>query len=255
MSDAFLPLLPLFFLAAALYASVGHGGASAYLAIFAFAGIASPAAAPVALILNIAAAAISFNNYRSAGYFSAKLLLPFVATSIPASFLGGMIHLSQPLYSLLLGAALLAAATRMILGGLIAKEHKALDPRRVRIYSLAIGLVLGFLSGAVGIGGGVFLSPLILLLGWADVKRTAALSSAFIVLNSLAGIAGHAARGNLSFTPALLLLLLIVCAGAILGSLYSTRRLTPRMLRYALALVLALASVKLLAAGLPILLM
>lgn len=251
MSDSILPLLPLFLLAAALYASVGHGGASAYLAIFALAGIASPAIAPAALILNIVAASISFWSYRRAGHFSAKLLLPFVLTSIPASLAGAMIHLSQPMYSLILGVALLLAAVRMLLPGLIANRPEGRDTGRIRLSALLIGLLVGLVSGAVGIGGGVFLSPLLLLFGWADVKRTAAVSSAFIVLNSLAGIAGHAVQGNIHPWPGLYYLAAAVGGGAILGSLYSTRHLAPRKLQVALGLVLMLASVKLLVAGLP----
>lgn len=181
------------FLVAVLYSSVGHGGASGYLALFALFGIAVPAVAPVALALNIIVASTSFLRYNASGFFSAKKLLPFVGLSIPAAL---------------------------------------------------VGAVFGLISGMTGIGGGVFLSPVLLMARWADVKRSAALSSAFIVLNSLSGLFGQLTRTSLN-TKVLLPLVIIVVAGGAIGSYAGAARLRPRWLQVVLSVVLVIAGAKL----------
>ncbi|MBI5474666.1 MAG: sulfite exporter TauE/SafE family protein [Ignavibacteriae bacterium] len=238
-------ILPLFFFVAMLYASVGHGGASGYLALFALAGVATSAVVPIALMLNILVASVGFAVYQRNGYFSFRLLKPFIIGSIPAAFIGGLIPLSSQTFSLLLGLALTLAAIRM----LFLREVKATSPDKTIgqnwIWPLCIGLVLGLVSGMVGIGGGIFLSPILLFLRWADAKHTAAVSSAFIVVNSVSGLAGHLSRGNVATSP-MIILGACVLAGGFLGSYLGARRARPLFLQTLLGLVLLIAGGKLL---------
>lgn len=242
-------MIPLFFLVALLYASVGHGGASGYLALFALFGIASPSIAPMALALNIVVATTSWVCFRQSGYFSAKLLLPFILTSIPAALLGGLITIPKAWFSLLLGLALLLAALRII----FLRDINTTDDRKSRDvviremwrWGLPIGAVLGLISGMIGIGGGVFLSPLLLLLRWSDAKQTAAVSSAFIVLNSMSGLSGHIIRGNVDWSGTLPLAVVVI-AGGLLGAQLGALKIRPRMLQGVLAIVLVTAGLKLL---------
>ncbi len=237
--------LPLFFLVAMLYASVGHGGASGYLALFALLGAAKSTVVPIALILNILVASIGFVIYLRSGFFSFRLLLPFIVSSVPAAYIGGWIHLSSTTFSLILGLALVLAALRM----LFLREVKAVTTEvhggQSWASSLLIGLALGFIAGMVGIGGGVFLSPILLFLKWADVKQTAAVSSAFIVLNSLSGLAGHLSRGIVA-ADSMALLGVFVLAGGLVGSYLGARRIRPLLLQVLLGVVLLIAGGKLL---------
>jgi uncharacterized membrane protein YfcA len=247
LSDLLLPwqIYPLFFLVALMYSSVGHGGASGYLALFALVGATSPAIAPVALALNIMVATTSFLRYKASGYFSLRLLLPFIILSVPAAFLGGAISIPQGTFSVLLGAALVASALRILfLSGV--KSERRIQAGAIHWFAgLILGGTLGLLSGMTGIGGGVFLSPLLLLMGWADVKQTAATSSAFIIANSASGLAGHLTRTSLDFAVVAPLALTVIAGGAI-GSYLGAARLRPRMLQSVLAIVLLTAGGKLL---------
>jgi uncharacterized protein len=236
--------LPLFFLVAALYSSVGHGGASGYLALFTLTGLATPAVIPIVLVLNIIVAAISFFNYWKSGHFSFPLLLPFIGTSILAAYIGGRIAVGDEVFRLVLGVTLLAVAARMLFLGEIPRRANSPDRSQRWFLAAFIGLVLGVLSGMVGIGGGVFLSPVILLLGWADMKQTAAVSSAFIVLNSLSGLFGHLARGTELALP-MLILVPIVVLGGLLGSRVGAQHLRSKQLQIALGVVLVIAGGKL----------
>lgn len=246
-------LYPLFFLVALLYSSVGHGGASGYLAVFALFGVASPQIAPVALALNVVVASTGWWRYARSGYFSWRLLSPFVVASVPMAFLTGLVRVPHQLFSFLLGLMLVLAALRMFFlpevnSASSSNAANGVDRAVSWIWGLLIGCVLGALSGLLGIGGGIFLSPLILFLGWADVKRTAALSSAFIVLNSLGGLAGHSIKGSIPFEQ-ILPLVLVVFAGGFFGSWTGAIKLSPRLLQRVLAVVLVLAGAKLLAAA------
>ncbi len=238
-------LLITFVAAAMLYASVGHGGASAYLAIFVLAGYARPEITPVVLVLNMLVATTSFLNYYRAGHFSFPLLLPFAVVSIPAAFLGGMLRLSPRVYDGVLGFTLFAAACRF----LFLARAVAPRPSTAGSPSLAAGLpiggALGLLAGMVGIGGGIFLSPVLLLMRWADAKQTAAVSAAFIVLNSVAGLAARLPHG-MGDLSLLIPLALSVLAGGLLGSWWGAWRITPVRLQQVLGVVLLSASLKLL---------
>ncbi len=246
MSELLLPwqILPIFFLVAFMYAMVGHGGASGYLALFALLGFAQPQVAPIALSLNIVVSTTGFVNYYRGRHFSLQLLLPFVVASIPGAFIGGWIPISSQLFSFLLGIALFLASLRIFILRDIREKPLKEGDRTIWMLGLPIGFVLGFFSGLLGIGGGIFLSPVILLLRWADAKKTAAVSSAFILLNSISGLFGHIARGNFYWETALTLAG-VVFMGGFLGSYLGSRQMKVAGVQTALGFVLIIASIKL----------
>lgn len=235
-------ILPLIFLVALAYASVGHGGASGYLAVLALFGFSPSAMAPSALALNLLVSATALWAYGRAGFFVPRLFWPFAAASIPMAFVGGLLEVSPRLYSRLLAAALLLAAVRIALQGLHPSEEAAARPPRLGL-ALPVGAGIGLLSGVVGVGGGIFLSPLLLLARWADAKRAAAASAAFILANSAAGLYGHAGRKGLDLAG-LGPLVLAAFLGGLAGSWIGARRLGGPALRFALAGVLAVAAFK-----------
>lgn len=225
-----------------LYASVGHAGASGYIAALTLAGMASDVVRPTALILNILVATLTTYQFVRAGHFAWHRLLPFAVAALPASFLGGYIHVPTDIFKLLIGVVLLFSAVRFIL--------KTEDPATTRFpklwVALAVGAVLGLLSGLTGTGGGIFLTPLMLHLGWARTKETAAVSAPFILLNSMAGLSGFRAGGgampDLSFVASLALV--VILAGG-LGGYFGSRRFPVKVIRLTLAVVLAIAGAKL----------
>lgn len=239
------PWLPVFFLAALIYSSVGHGGASAYLALLVLSGLARPETVPLVLVLNIAVASIAFVNYRRAGYFSLRLLWPFALTSVPAAFIGGSLNVSMRVFSVILGLALLAAAVRFLLFNSSRQTSIAHLPHGRLLIALSAGIILGLLAGLVGIGGGIFLSPLLLLLGWADARQTGAVTAGFIILNSASGLMAqtfnHAPDWSLLWP-----LLAAVLAGAAIGSRWGAFKLSVARLQQVLGVVLLAAGVKLL---------
>ena len=230
-------LFALVFAAAVLYSSVGHGGASAYLALLAIFGAPAREAASTALVLNCLVAGVAFATYARAGFFSWRLLLPFAVASVPAAYLGGSLEVSGRLYAILLCAALLAAAARLWV-------HVPAPEADLRPPSLPVAVVtggaLGFLAGLIGIGGGIFLSPLVLLRRWAGVRTTAGVAASFILVNSLAGIAGRAVHGHFAVAN-LLPLLLAAGAGGLVGSRLGAHRLGTLALCRLLAVVLLVA--------------
>src|SRR5690606_32333361 len=185
-------LLILVFIVALLYAAVGHGGASGYLALMALYGCAPEVMKPTALMLNLFVSLTSFIQYYRAGYYRAHIFLPLALTSVPLSFLGGYLAIDGVLYKQILGILLLFAAIRFWLSRRadVVQGGKASIP-----VLLLIGAAIGFLSGLIGIGGGILLSPVLILLAWADQKQTAAISAIFIFVNSLAGLGGQWAKG------------------------------------------------------------
>ncbi|MDP1708311.1 MAG: sulfite exporter TauE/SafE family protein [Gammaproteobacteria bacterium] len=241
--DAVLWLVPLFFLAALAYSSVGHGGATTYLAIFALFGFARADIVPTVLALNLLVSGLAFLNYQRAGHFEPRLLLPFIIASIPAAYVGGATQLTPETFSLLLGFTLLAAALRFLLPRPIA-TLTAITPARLYGVGVPVGLLLGFMAGLLGIGGGIFLSPLLLVLGWADAKKTAALSAAFIFLNSAAGLLAQTGKVLPDWSLAGWLGAAVLLGGA-LGSYSGAFRLSSPVLLRVLALVLLMAGFKL----------
>ncbi|MBI2985212.1 MAG: sulfite exporter TauE/SafE family protein [Deltaproteobacteria bacterium] len=239
-----LILVPFFFLAAFLYSSVGHGGASAYLAILVLAGFPREGIAPTVLVLNILVTLLGTISYYRAGHFDARLLLPFILTSVPAAYLGGSLRLSEQTFSTILGLTLLVAGLRLLV---FTKAVTARPPVALRLLlgmGLPVGFALGFLAGLIGIGGGIFLSPLLLLMGWADAKKTAAVSAGFILLNSLSGLTAHIIKGAADW-PLLGGLAITVLIGGGIGSYIGAFRLLPITLQRILGAVLLLAAFKL----------
>lgn len=234
----------LFFAAAILYSSVGHGGASGYLAAMGLVGIAPAIMRPTALVMNIAVASISLYKFTRANGFQWRLFLPFAVTSVPMAFLGGRIQLPVSWFGVLVGGVLLFSAVRLFLETLTARVHErpVTGPPPVPL-ALAIGAGIGLLSGLTGVGGGIFLSPLLVLMGWATVRDSAAPIAAFILINSIAGLIGLLTRHPTLPDP-LPYWVLAVIAGGLIGATFGARRLDNRALRRALAAVLVIAGGK-----------
>lgn len=229
--------------AALLYSSVGHGGASGYLAAMALFGLAPAVMRPTALVLNLLVAAIGTIQFARAGHFSWRLFWPFAAGSIPTAFVGGAITLPPGVYKQLLGGVLLVAAFRLFLSP---KTAAGEDIRRIPIaLAVLIGCTIGLLSGLTGVGGGIFLSPLLLVFRWATPKTTAAISAAFIWVNSAAGLLGRLATVH-SIPSVALIWAVAAAAGGLAGAHYGSRRLAGLTLRRLLAVVLVVAGGKLL---------
>lgn len=229
-------------LAASLYASVGHGGASAYLAIMALFAVAPETMRPTALALNLVVASVAAWSFAQRGQTNWRLLAAFAVTAVPAAFIGGLISLPPALYRPLVGVVLLAAAVRLFW------QPERLAERPVSPPSLAVSLPagagLGLLAGLTGTGGGIFLSPLIILFGWEEARRTSGVAAAFILLNSAAGLAGNAA-GLRALPAELPWFVAAVAAGAVIGTWAGVSRLPRHRLLQALALVLVVAGLKL----------
>jgi uncharacterized membrane protein YfcA len=227
-------------LAATLYSSVGHGGASAYLAIMALAGIAPAAMRPTALALNLVVSAIAFANYSRAGHFDSRLFLTVAIPAIPLAFIGGMTQLPDQVYRPVVGVILLLAAIQFAW-----KPNRTLNRPPHSLVLIAAGAALGLLAGLTGTGGGIFLSPLLLITGWAKPRTTAAVASAFIFVNSLAGLAGNLSPVG-ELPSGLGWLALAVGAGGLVGSRLGAIVASRTILMRLLALVLVIAGVKLL---------
>ncbi len=236
-------LLPFIFLGALLYSTVGHGGATIYLAVLTLAGYAVASLVTTVLVLNILAATIAFLTFRQAGHLRWRLLIPFVVTSVPSAYLGGLAPLSGRAQSYILAAAFVLGALRLILFTNLPRFRIPTTGPAFQVTAPLLGATLGFLAGATGIGGGIFLSPVLLFLGWADVREAGNISSAFIVLNSVAGLAAKLPNTPLD-TTLLLPLGVVVVAGAALGSFTGARKLSPRFLQVLLGVVLWAAAVK-----------
>jgi len=230
----------LFFIAI-LYSSVGHGGASGYLALMVIFNFAPEIIRPTALLLNIFVSSIALVAFYKNGHLKFKLLLPFVITSIPLSYIGGTISINPKIYKIILGIFLIIAIARMI----YRPKNLSSELKKTRNYlALLIGAFLGFFSGLIGIGGGIILSPIILLLGWANVKETSAVSAAFIMLNSISGLSGQYSS-DISFAPEIFYMLTACILGGAIGAHIGSFRASDRSLRYTLSIVLIFASAKL----------
>ena len=241
-SSAIVWIALLMGLAAALYSTVGHGGASAYLAIMALFAVTPEAMRPTALALNLVVAGIAVWRYAQAGQVNWRLLAAFVVTAAPMAFIGGAIPVPPDIYRPMVGLLLWAAAIRLMWQPARLAEREPHGPPLA--LTLPMGAGLGLLAGLTGTGGGIFLSPLIILFGWEDARRTSGVAAGFIFLNSLAGLAGNfAAIGAL---PAGLLWLIgAVAAGALAGTWLGASRLPKPRLLQGLGLVLVIAGAKL----------
>lgn len=234
-------------LIAFLYASVGHGGASGYLALMTIMGLSQEIMKPTALMLNILVSAIAFFYFWKAGYFRFKLFAAFAVGSIPFSFIGGIIETNPFIYKSILGVFLIIATLKLL--GVFDRQNKSETNSHSKelnlLLAIGIGCIIGFFSGLIGIGGGIILSPVILLLGWANLKESAAVSALFIFVNSLAGFAGQVA-GGIHLSSEIVMMTGLAVAGGLAGSYYGTFRFNAAVLKKVLAFVLLFASFKLL---------
>lgn len=230
------------FLAAALYSSVGHGGASAYIALMALVGLAPEEVRPAALVLNVVVAGLSAYRYLRAGRFDWQVFWPFAITAIPAAFITGGFAVSELVYRPLLAIALGAAALRYLVWPQIDAGKPTRAPNK--IIALTAGAALGALAGLTGIGGGVYLSPLLVFAGWADAKKATGVAACFIVANSTAGLAGRISM--LAALPDFLpWLVLAAIGGAAVGTAISLKRLSKQVVLRVLGGVLGIAAIAL----------
>ena len=231
----------LFFGVAFLYASIGHGGASGYLAVMALMGFTAVVMKPTALLLNVMVSLISFYSFYKAKHFNSRLLWPLIIGSIPMAYLGSSMPVSELLYKKILGVVLLLSIIRL----LYQRSDKPLQAAPKWYVLLLIGAGIGLVSGMIGMGGGILLSPILLLMGWSNLKQTAAISAIFIFLNSVSGIVGQLKTG-FNLDPKIIGIMLVVLAGGWLGAYTGAEKLNARNMKYVLALVLVMASLKLL---------
>lgn len=232
----------LIFIVAFLYSSVGHGGASGYLAIMSIFAVSIEVMKPTALLLNLFVSLTSFIQFYRGKHFIWRIFLPLAITSVPMSFVGGLISVDATVYDRILGILLLIPITRFLFFTNIAVK----DIKKSNLFlSLLIGAAIGFLSGLIGIGGGIILSPIILLLRWTDQKQTAAISALFIFVNSIAGLAGQLTKG-IHFSTDMIAYVIIAFVGGLAGAWFGSLKFNQNVLKYILAIVLMFASYKLL---------
>lgn len=227
---------------ALLYSTVGHAGASGYLAVMAWLSFAPEEIRPTSLVLNCVVAAIASYRFISKGYFDFKTFLPFALAALPLAFLGGMITLPPWIFKLVAGIFLLVSAVLLMLKEYLPQAETA-DRKLPLAWGLLIGAGIGLLSGLVGVGGGIFLTPVLLLGNWADVRRTAGISALFILVNSLAGLGGQflthqPLNANLPWW------ILAVTIGGMIGSHLGAVKLNRKLIMAFLFLVLASAGIK-----------
>jgi hypothetical protein len=239
-----IEFLPLLLLAAALlYSSVGHGGASGYLAAMALVGVLPEQMRPAALVMNVVVASVSCWKFNRVQKIDWVLLLPLIAASVPMAFVGGAMQLPSSLYKQLVGATLVFAAIRSLLTATQA-DHIAVR-RPAWPWLVLTGAGLGLLSGLTGVGGGIFLSPIIVLFHWTSMRQSAGVAAAFITLNSIAGLTGLLTHGA-AFAPQLPIWIVAVVVGGWLGAEWGSRRLGQTPLQRVLAVVLVVAGLKML---------
>jgi len=240
MSSEHLLLVAAILLIAFLYSSVGHAGASGYIAVMSLASLSPAVIKPTALVLNILVASIGSWQFLRAGHFSWKLFWPFALLSVPFAFVGGYLDLPAHAFKLLVGAVLLLSALYFVWQ----PHNDSVRSEPSKPVALGAGSVLGLFAGLTGTGGGIFLTPLLLIMRWARTRNAAAASAVFILVNSIAGL-----LGNLSATskiPQLALpLALAAVVGGTAGSYLGSRRFPPALIKRLLAVVLVIAGLKL----------
>lgn len=225
-----------------LYSSVGHGGASGYLAVMAIIGVAPQEMKSSALVMNLAVSIISFLGFYKAGHFKWKLFWPFAIASIPMAFVGGTMTLSDSIYKKILAVCIIISIGRLLYNFKNSKE----ETNEIPIWAgLLFGGIIGLLSGMIGIGGGIILSPLMLLMRWGTLKQTAAVSALFIFVNSVSGLIGQLQKGGFHITENLQFAVVATIIGGLFGSYFGSQKFNVPTLRYLLAIGLSIASLKL----------
>jgi uncharacterized membrane protein YfcA len=234
----FLVILPI---VSFMYSAVGHGGASGYLAMMTLFGFVPETMKPTALLLNLFVAAISFYHYAKTGNFNKKLFFVFAIASVPLAFVGGLIEIDSSIYKKVLAVLLVFAVLKML--NVFGKE--ADEVREIKIWQgLSVGGSIGFFSGLIGIGGGIILSPIILIMKWGRMKEAAAVSALFIWVNSAAGMSGQLVSGVRIDSQAFVLVGIAV-VGGFLGGYFGSKKFNNKGLRYLLGVVLISACIKL----------
>ena len=244
MPGLLLVLIPLVFVVAGAYASVGLGGGTGYLAVMTLVGMPAVVMTPIALFLNLVVTGTALLRFGLAGRLKWRLFLPFLLPAMPAAFLGGIVTADRKVFLALLAITLLAAAVSMFRYAPNALEHGQ-EPERKRLLLVALpaGFAIGFLSGFLGIGGGVFLGPLIVFLGWANPKEIAAMNSALILVLSAIALAAHGAKGNVEL-QVILPLAMAALIGGFIGATYPEKRLSARVLQRVFAVIVLIAAIK-----------
>ncbi|MEQ1813675.1 MAG: sulfite exporter TauE/SafE family protein [Candidatus Nitrotoga sp.] len=242
MESSLIILVTAFFTIAALYSITGHGGASAYIGVMVLLGMAPQEIKPIALSLNVIVSLVATLHFYGAGHFRRALFLPFILSSVPLAVLGGYLQLPTQWFNWLMGCALIFSALRIGIKPSLATVGHAPS----FTIALSAGAVIGLISGLIGVGGGIFLTPLLLLMGWANARQAAAVSAPFILLNSIAGLIGFSAKASAVFPEIIMWLVLPVLAGGFLGSYLGSRSLVTSSIARVLSVVLILAGVKLL---------
>jgi uncharacterized protein len=235
----------LLFAIAFLYASVGHGGASGYLALGAIFELAKEVMRPTALLLNMFVSLTAFIQFYRGKHFILKIFLPLAIASVPMAFIGGRINVEPTTYKIILGILLLIPIVRFLFFPNIAVRE--IKKSNIGL-SIIIGAIIGFISGMIGIGGGIILSPVLLLLKWTDQKQTAAISALFIFVNSLSGLLGQWTKG-IYFNTNMISYVSLAFVGGLLGAYFGAMKFNQNVLKILLALVLLLASYKLIFTG------
>jgi uncharacterized membrane protein YfcA len=230
----------LLFIIALLYASVGHGGASGYLALMGIWGISQITAKPVALTLNCVVSFIAFFSFYKNGFFNWKIFLYLILGSIPFAYLGGTFSISDKYYKIILGILLLITSIRFF----IPQKENSSTEEPTYYYLIITGTIIGFVSGLIGIGGGIILSPFLLLMKWSDIKTTSGISALFILVNSIAGLIALFHKG-FSYSHETIAMTSVAIVGGFIGSIVGSHFVSNSMLKKVLAFVLIVASIKL----------
>jgi uncharacterized membrane protein YfcA len=244
MSELFWILVPLFLFISLAYTSVGLGGGSSYLALLSLFGIPLAEIPPIALFCNIIAASVAFYRFRKRGHFFPKLVLPFLLASVPATFVGAQLTLDEKILSVIFAVVLFLIALLVLFKKKEVKPRLTLDGKITWLISFPLGALLGFLAGSMGIGGGVFLGPVLLLVGLASSREAASACSAFVLVNSVVGLISHYFKGGVNFSV-LFFLGFAVFIGAQIGSFLGAKKFSPLLLQRIFAFFLLAVSFKL----------
>jgi uncharacterized membrane protein YfcA len=239
----YIVLVPLLAATAWVYASVGLGGGTAYLSLMSFWSSDPAVLRPLAWSLNVVAAAVAFVNFRRQGHFDARLAWPFLLGGVLGAAVGGAIKVDTRAFQAMLAITLLAAAVQMLRGAGTAGQQAARKP--LVLPSLLLGMAIGLVSGLVGIGGGIVLGPVLMALGWAEVKRLAPITALYILLNSLGALTAFLLRGGQMDLPLTAVFGIVVLAGGFFGSRWGAGKASPTTLQRLFAVVALAAGVKL----------
>jgi uncharacterized membrane protein YfcA len=232
----------LFLIIAMLYTSVGHAGASGYLAVMALLSFSPESIKPTSIILNIVVASIASYHYLKSFYFNLRIFLAFVVTSMPAAYLGGTLTLPSNYFKLFTGIFLLISALAIISRTLL--HQNEIETKEMPIhYGLFLGAIIGFISGIIGVGGGIFLSPILILTKWTNAKQASGIAALFILVNSIAGLMGHISSIK-TIDENIFYWIIAVIVGGIIGSYLGTKKLHTQIILYLLSLVLFSAGIK-----------